>query len=253
MDITAVLMKIGKSNDFKILEEHAEAFKSFLSEAGPQSQRLNRLVSLRTGIEQQHGDGALALLGLMEHEADLHMVNNLAFFASELIEVVGDPVGGPRLVIEFIRSRNPVPGWKGSALGGMIQLGDKRVNRLLLELWAELDDEERREATRSNNPSAGIMEGILDFYVSCLEQGCEDDIFGAIVGSMCRIPGQAGSPVAVDIERILPTYRATGMPIVSKSVYPKTELLSRFRDRLKRIEENETEPKLIPMVYQFWA
>lgn len=253
MDINSILFKIGKSTDFNVLEEHSGSLKSFISAAGMPNQRLNRFVSLRTMIENQQGEGALALLGFMEHETDLHMVNNLAFFASELIEVDGDPVGGPRLVVEFLRSRNPVSGWKGSALGGMIQLGDKRVNRLLLELWAELDNEERREATRSNNPSAGIMEGILDFYVSCLEQGCDDDIFGAIVGSMCRIPSQAGSPIAVDIERILPTYRATGMPIVSKAVYPKTELLSRFRDRLEKIEATETEPKLIPMVYQFWA
>jgi hypothetical protein len=253
MDINSILFEIGKSTDFKVLEEHSEAFKEFNSPPGSTNEKLHRLASLRTTIEQQKGEGALALLGLMEHETDLGLVNNLAFFTSEVLEVEGDPLGGPRKVVEFIRSRNPVPGWKGSALGGMIQLGDKRVNQLLLELWAELDEEERWEAARPNSQVPAVYEGIIDFYISCLEMGCEDDVFGALVGSICRIPNQAQNPVVGDLERILPTYRATGMPIVSKAVYPKTELLSRFRDRLEKIEATETEPKLIPMVYQFWA
>jgi hypothetical protein len=204
-------------------------------------------------IEQQRGEGALAFLGLMEHETDPSLIRNLAFFASELIEVEGDPLGGPRLVIEFMRTKQPFLGWKGAVVGGMAQLGDKRINEFLLEAWTELNVEEKQEVARPNALFGFVLDGIIDFHISCLEHGCEESVFGGIVGTICRIPKLSEKPIVADMERILPSYIADGMPIVLKSQYPKSQLLMKFRERLEKLEEEETEPKLIPMIYQFWS
>jgi len=148
MEINQVLTTIGKSIDLDLIEEHSETFKIFIAETAGTDERYARLHSLRGVIENKRGEGALALLGLMEHEPHPSLVRNLSFFASELIEVAGEqPLGGPRLVIDFIMSRNPYSGWKGSAIAGMVQLGDKRVNQMLLEAWSALEDEDKRIAS----------------------------------------------------------------------------------------------------------
>lgn len=252
MEINQVLTNIGKSIDLKVLEEHAETFKSFISETPITNERMNRLMAIRMRIEQQCGEGALALLGLMEHETESSLIRNLAFFASELIEVEGDPLGGPRLVIEFMQTKKPFLGWKGSVVGGMAQLGDKRVNKFLLEAWAELENEEMRRAAEPEQGKGFVIEGVIDFYISCLEQGCEENVFGGIVATILRMPAEAPMPVSGDFERIFPTYSANGMPIIPISSYPKSQLLEKFRERLEKLAEEETEPKLIPMIFQFW-
>jgi hypothetical protein len=254
MEINQVLTTIGKSIDLDLIEEHSETFKIFIAETAGTDERYARLHSLRGVIENKRGEGALALLGLMEHEPHPSLVRNLSFFASELIEVAGEqPLGGPRLVIDFIMSRNPYSGWKGSAIAGMVQLGDKRVNQMLLEAWSALEDEDKRIASEPEGSKGFVLEGVLDFYISSLEQGCDDSLFGSTVGTLCRIPSQEEKVFVFDVERTFPTYIADGSPIWHKDTYPKSQLLMKFRERLEKLEEEETEPKLIPMIYQFWS
>lgn len=253
MDISATLQQLGKASDPAVLVAHSTTFQSFIATYPNREARGNKFVELRLAMERDKGVGALALLGLMEHESDLDLVSRLAFFAIELVDGSDEELGGAPTVIEFIKSRSPVFGWRGAAFAGVLNIGDKRINKLLLEAWKDLDESERMEVTKGNFLSPVLLEGILDFYLSCLEMGCTDGVFGAIIGAMCRMPNQPPRLMVGDFQRILPTYRTDGVPIIPIDTYPKHELLSRFGSRLEQIEKNETEPKLIPMVYQFWA
>ena len=113
----------------------------------------------------------------------------------------GDELAGPRFVIRtLIHHDGGAPG-QGAALGGVLLLGDKRVMPLLAEVWDELSEEAQLEMTAAK--SGFVTEGIVEFWLNRLEEGCSEAVFGSAVAAIAKMPVISQVPFVVDIERLL--------------------------------------------------
>lgn len=145
--------------------------------------------------------------------------------------------------MKAIRSR------RGLGLGGVLLLGDKRVMPLLEDAWEQLSEEAQLSMTKAK--SGFVSEGIVEFWLNCLESGCSGSVFGSVVAAIAKMPVIAQVPFVLDIERLFPAY-AGGEPMRPLRRTSFSDYLEEIRLRLEALEEVESEPKLIPKIYEIW-
>ena len=139
---------------------------------------------------------------------------------------------------------------QGAALGGvLLLLGDKRIMPLLEDVWNQLSEEAQLEMTQAN--SGFMSEGIIDFWLGRLESGCSEVVFGSAVAAIARMPASAQALDVLDVERLLPAY-AGGEPMKVLRRTSFADYLEAIRPRLKALEHNESEPKVIPRIFEIW-
>jgi len=138
---------------------------------------------------------------------------------------------------------------QGAALGGVLLLGDKRIMPLLAAVWDELSEEAQLEMTAAK--SGFVSEGIIEFWLDRLEAGCSEAVFGSAVAAIAKMPVIAQIPCVLDMERLLPAY-AGGDPMKLLRRTSFADYLEEIRPRLEALEAGESEPKLIPKIFEIW-
>jgi hypothetical protein len=71
------------------------------------------------------------------------------------------------------------------------------------------------------------------------------------VAAIAKMPVIAQVPFVLDIERLFPAY-AGGEPMRPLRRTSFSDYLEEIRPRLEALEEEESEPKLIPKIYEIW-
>lgn len=71
------------------------------------------------------------------------------------------------------------------------------------------------------------------------------------VAAIAKMPVIAQMPFVLDIERLLPAY-ADGEPMALLRRTLFDEYLEEIRPRLEALEAEESEPKLIPRIFEIW-
>jgi hypothetical protein len=94
-------------------------------------------------------------------------------------------------------------------------------------------------------------EGIVEFWLGRLESGCSEAGFGSAVAAIAKMPVISHVPFVVKIERLLPAY-ARGEPIQLLRRTSFADYLEEIRPRLEALEAGESEPKLIPKIFEIW-
>lgn len=84
-----------------------------------------------------------------------------------------------------------------------------------------------------------------------LERAAQDAWTVAARFAAAKLPAIARVPLVVDIERPFPAY-AGGEPMRPLRRTSFADYLEEIRPRLKALEEEESEPKLIPKIYEIW-
>jgi hypothetical protein len=161
-----------------------------------------------------------------------------------------DPMTGVRYTVELIMQSAIDDAQKGAALAGVLQIGDRRVNPILEAAWDVLGEAGRLALSRSVSPF--VTAGVVEFWIGCLEKECSEGVFGSVSAALCKMPQMAAMPAVIDMERIFPVYEAEGMPMRMLGRYTFGEYLQSVASRLEAIAMKESEPKVTPMIFNFW-
>jgi len=215
------------------------------------SERMKMLNQYSAMTEERKGKGHMGLMMFLIADTNPGIRSTAAMSLSVLYEPEKDDVlSGPKFVVRTLADREMPSESQGEALGGVLLLGDKRLLPLLEETWSKLSEEARLGLTHAK--SGFVNEASVEFWLRCLEKGCSDSVFGSVVAAIAKMPIIAQAPFVLDVQRVLPAYqdRENPMRILRKTSF--TDYLSEIRPRLKALEQKESEPKVIPKIYEIW-
>jgi hypothetical protein len=214
------------------------------------NERREMLTEFSGMVEQHEGLGHMGLMMFLAADTNPGIRSSAALSLSVLFEPEdGDDLAGPRFVIRTLVHRDGGAPGQGAALGGVLLLGDKRIMPLLAEVWDDLSEEAQLEMTAAK--SGFVTEGMIEFWLDRLEQGCSESVYGSAVAAIAKMPVISQVPFVVDIERLLPAYSGgEPMKLLRRSTF--ADYLEEIRPRLEALEKKESKPKLIPRIFEFW-
>jgi hypothetical protein len=206
-----------------------------------------------SGMVEQHGGlGHMGLMMFLAADTDPSIRSSAALSLAVLYDPSQehqDELAGPRFVIRTLANHEDGNLGQGAALGGVLLLGDKRINPLLAEVWDDLSEEAQLEMTAAK--SGFVTEAMVEFWLDRLEEGCCEAVFGSAVAAIAKMPAIARVPFVLDVERLLPAY-AGGEPMKLLRRTTFDDYLEEIRPRLEALEATESEPKVIPRIFEMW-
>jgi hypothetical protein len=214
------------------------------------AERREMLTELSGMIEQHQGLGHMGLMMFLAADTDPGIRSSAALSLAVLFDPGDeDDLAGPRFVIRTLVNHDAGAPGQGAALGGVLLLGDRRIMPLLEDVWDELSEEAQLEMTAAK--SGIVSEGIVEFWLGRLESGCSEAVFGSAVAAIAKMPLISQAPFVMNIQRQLPAY-AGGEPIQLLRQTGFANYLEEIRPRLAALEAEESEPKLIPKIFEIW-
>jgi hypothetical protein len=215
-------------------------------------ERREMLTEFSGMIERHDGLGYMGLMMFLAADTAPGIRSSAALSLSVLFDPSQerqDELAGPRFVIRTLVNHDGGAPSQGAALGGVLLLGDKRINPLLAEVWDELSEEAQLEMTSAK--SGFVTEAMVEFWLDRLEQGCSEAVFGSAVAAIAKMPVISQAPFVVDIERLLPAYSGgEPMKLLRRTTY--ADYLEEIRPRLEALEKKESKPRVIPRIFEFW-
>ncbi len=214
-------------------------------------ERLELLTQFSTLTEERDGEGHMGLMMFMAGDHESAIVSTAALSLSVLFPPKdGNPLSGPEFVVRTLMRPGQDAVTQGAALGGVLLLGDKRLLPILGDAWDKLSDEARLALSESK--SGFVAEALVEFWIGCLEKGCSESVFGSVVAAIAKLPAIAQVPFVVDTERVFPAYadRENAMRVLPRTSF--ADYLEEIRPRLEKLEAEESEPALIPHIYEIW-
>ena len=216
------------------------------------AERRKMLTEFSEMIEQHAGLGHMGLMMFLAADTDPGIRSSAALSLSVLFDPAiqnEDELAGPRFVTyTLVYHDGGAPG-QGAALGGVLLLGDKRVMPLLEDAWDELSEEAQLEMTAAK--SGFVSEGVIEFWLGRLEHGCSEAVFGSAAAAIAKMPTITQTPYVFDIERRLPAY-AGGEPMKLLRRTTFADYLEKIRPRLEALASADSEPKVIPRIFEIW-
>lgn len=113
-----------------------------------------------------------------------------------------DPVGWPRRLISDLQAG--MGSNKGAILGGLIALGDRRVNELLQEVKWLISDDEISTALKciTGMPTVAAFEFWLDWAEELVKAGLDDSgLFGHVASGTAFLMSHMQAETILDITR----------------------------------------------------
>ena len=215
------------------------------------SQRMKLLLQFGAMVEEQMGQGHMGLMMFLAVDDDASICSTAAMSLAVLFDSHdGDELAGPTFVVRTLLSRETDLQSQGQALRGILLLGDKRLLPLLEDAGSRITDDSRQELARAK--SGIVSEAMVEFWLRCLEDGCSESVFGSVVAAIAKLPVIAQVPFVLDVQRVMPAYRDSENPMQVLRKRSFGEYLEEIRPRLDALEKIETDPKLIPKIYEIW-
>jgi hypothetical protein len=214
------------------------------------SERAELLTQFSAMTEQQKGQGHMGLMMFLVAESNPGIRSSAAMSLAVLYQPDDrDVLSGPRFVVSQLLREDKTED-QGAALGGVLLLGDKRLLPLLEDAWSKLSDDARLGLTQAK--SGNVFEAMVEFWLRCLEKGCSESVVGSVVAAIAKMPIVTQIPFVFDIERVLPVYNDSRNPVRLIRRISFSDYLNEIRPRLEALEAIESEPKLIPKIYEIW-
>jgi hypothetical protein len=205
-------------------------------------------VAIRERIEN-NGTSISALLPLLFLETDLSIVStSVVDFAMCPKALEDDPIGWPRRLVSDFETAGPTN--KGAVLGGLVTLGDKRINELLREVKWLASDDEVGVAVKcvSGMPSVAAVEFWLEWAEELVDAGLDNSrLFGQVACGLPFLFKNMQVDVFSDVSRNFGYLHQDGGnkdSMVVHGQYSKAEIAERYADRLYALEAAEPPPKL---------
>lgn len=215
------------------------------------SERMQLLTQFSKMTEEQQGQGHMGLMMFLAAEDDPAICSTAAMSLSVLFDPQdGDTLAGPQFVVRTLLNHEKNSALQGQALGGVLLLGDKRLLPLLENAWSKLSDDARLGLSQAK--SGFVSEGMVEFWLGCLENGCSEAVFGSVVAAIAKMPAIAQVPFVLDVQRVLPAYEDSENPMLIIRQTSFGDYLDEIRPRLEALEAEEAEPKVIPKIFEIW-
>jgi hypothetical protein len=200
------------------------------------------------------GTPARALVPFFLLDSDLRIVSKAALDYSvlRLPDERGGQFAGPRLMLDTARpDSGQCDERRAGILMGVVLLGDRRLLPLLEGCWKWLGPAGRELLAKATSNGV-ITAGPVEFYLAWLEQTEDDRDFGGILGTLCRMASISPDGLVHDIERTFPV-RPDEPPLRVIESWSFPEYFERIRERIERLTERESEPKLTPQLARYWC
>ena len=214
------------------------------------NERLELLTEFCGMTEERQGEGHMGIMMFLAADNTYAVCSSAALSLSVLFDPKDQgELAGPSFVVNSVVNRNNDPLTQGASLAGVLLLGDRRLLPLLQEAWNQIEEEAQLEIT--NAKASLASEGLVEFWLFVLESGCSESIFGSTVAALAKMPAITKVPFVVEIQRLFPAY-AGGEPMMILRQTSFSDYLNQIRPRLEALEQVESEPKLIPRIYEIW-
>lgn len=215
------------------------------------SERMKLLNQFSAMTEERKGQGHMGLMMFLAADDDPFICSTAAMSLAVLYDPQGgDKLAGPRFVVKTLLNQEKNHKLQGQALGGVLLLGDKRLQPLLEDAWLKLSDEARLGLTQAK--SGFVHESMVEFWLRCLENGCSETVFGSAAAAIAKMPAITQFPFVRDVERVLPVYENSENPIRVLRQTSFADYLEEIRPRLEALERQESDPKVIPIITEIW-
>jgi hypothetical protein len=191
-----------------------------------------------------------ALLPFLFLETEMGVVSTSAIdFAMVPKPPEDDPLGWPRRLVSDLEAGMGAN--KGAILGGLITLGDRRVNDLLREVKWLISDDEIGVAVRciSGMPAVATIEFWLGWAEELSEAGLDNTgLFGQVASGLAFLVQHMRVDSFADISRNFGYLHLEDNNVQSMVIhgqYSKLALAERYANRLYALEASESPPKLM--------
>jgi len=210
--------------------------------------RLKLLTHFSSMTEQPNGKGHMGLMMFLAADATPAAQSSAAVSLSVLFDPEkSHDLADPAFFILTLQNRESAPETQENELAGVLLLGDKRVKPSLEKPWEQFP--EMAQLAKTKAPSGFVTEGIVEFCLNCPESGCSESVFGSVVAAIAKMPAITQVPMVVHLERPFPTY-AGDEPLTALRQTSFHDYLEQIPPRLDNLEEEESEPKLIPKIFE---
>lgn len=243
-------IEYGVSQDASRIQKLFALYRHAMARIESQ-ERMEMLLQFSKMTEEQQGQGHMGLMMFLAVEDDPAMCSTAAMNLAVLFDPAGqDELAGPRFVVNSLLNRQDDSELQGRAIGGVMLLGDRRLLPLLEDAWVKLDDEARLGLTHAK--SGFVTEGVVEFWLRCLEKGCSDAVFGSAAAAIAKMAATAQVPFVLDVRRVLPAYKdsANAMQVLRRTSF--ADYLETIRPRLQALAAKESEPKVVPKIIEIW-
>jgi hypothetical protein len=216
------------------------------------TERMQLMMQFSDIVERQKGLGHMGLMMFLVADDDCAIRSTAAMHLAVLFEPEhGDVLTGAKFVVNTLLNDEKDAERQGEALRGILLLGDKRLLPLLCDAWKKLSDEAR--LALSGAESGLISEAMIEFWLRCLENGCSESVFGSVVAAIENMPAIARVPFVQEVQLVIPVYLDSENPVKRIRKTSFRDYLEKIRPRLQALEAAESEPKIIPNIYENWG
>lgn len=207
---------------------------------------------LYRSIEQLAEDATVSLNAFMPfllNETSLPIVSSATIDYAMINWPVSDsPLDAVYQLIGFLGDKMPVN--RGAMLGGLVCLGDRRVNESLYPLLSSFTPDEVQEASKAVTGTPWLAS--IEFWLTWLERlpgDVSDPLFGHVAAALYRLVDDARLPVFEDgVRNFGYLHRCGEEPFVTRRTFTLDEVARLVGDRLRHIDAREPDPKLLPVV-----
>ncbi len=226
-----------------------EIYATFMGRVPAERRRDNYLATATAATVGRTGVGALLPYLLREDVPGIVATAALDYAVLRPLDD-GDALAGPRRVLGLAQDGEVAN--RAAAIGGLLMMGDARVNALLEPLHRGLDAEAVSVIARCQ--TGFLFSATIGFYLDWLEELADagaDGSFGFLAGALCRMRIDAIVASVWSVERRFPT--APGDPFRMLWDWPVDEYAETIRPRLEAIAARETCDRVMPFVMEAWG
>jgi hypothetical protein len=246
------LVRYGLDRTSENFEAAINAYVSWAKTRSVQG-RLLLLKALTEALEKHEGDAFGALLPFISEDPDPGIVSKAAlsmallFYSDEK-----HPLDGPKLVARLCRGPEEPEVREGPILGGLMLIGDERVTPIIKEVWAHLPPAARIQAV--NRQSEDVFSSHVLLLIDLLERESDERVHGSLAVALGNCAEQAEKTGILDVERLLPVWKALDKPFIVRRQLSRLEFHSEFDRRLDYLVDTEPgDPKVMPLVRLLWS
>lgn len=212
-----------------------------------------QLLTRVTEFAEEGRTGWTAMLPWMLCEQEVGVATTAVINAAMLIpQQGGDELSGPRLLMAMYDQSGSDSRQRMVILGGLILLGDERILPLVKGRWRDIAPFQlRRELAMVSSGVVCTLQ--LEFLLEWLESAESDSEFGRVAGGIASLVQGATIPHVLRQRRCFPASAAGGGPaveVVEEISFP--EYARRMRQRLAKVIERESEPRVLPTMLAMW-
>ena len=187
------------------------------------------LQALTKTLEKRKGGAFGALLPFISEDPDPGVVSKAALNVALLFYTdEKHPLDGPKLVGRLCLGPEESGEREGAILGGLMLIGDERVTSIIKEVWAQLPPAARIEAV--NRQPENVFSSYVLLLIDLLECETNERVYGSLAVALGNCAEQAEKTGILDVERVLPIWKALDKPIIVRRQLSRLEFHWNSRD-----------------------